>query len=110
MSNYYAPCFYRIDFVVSLSYIELPCSKKESPLALQNIHSKNSFPVATQFKSDFPSYNIFDSLLFYIPDDTSKAKFKFHRPSSDLFCFCFFLLNILKQGSPKTTKISKHEI
>ena len=26
MSNYYAPCFYRIDFVVIPSYIELPCS------------------------------------------------------------------------------------
>ena len=25
MSNYYAPCFYRIDFVVIPSYIELPC-------------------------------------------------------------------------------------
>ena len=25
MNNYYAPCFYRIDFVVILSYIELPC-------------------------------------------------------------------------------------
>ena len=25
MSNYYAPCFYRINFVVILSYIELPC-------------------------------------------------------------------------------------
>ena len=27
MSNYYAPCFYRIDFVVipCCSYIELPC-------------------------------------------------------------------------------------
>ena len=24
MSNYYAPCFYRIDFVVIPSYIELP--------------------------------------------------------------------------------------
>ena len=24
MSNYYAPCFYRIDFFVILSYIELP--------------------------------------------------------------------------------------
>ena len=27
MSNYYAPCFYRIDFVVIPSYIELPCMK-----------------------------------------------------------------------------------
>ena len=26
MSNYYVPCFYRIDFVVIPSYIELPCS------------------------------------------------------------------------------------
>ena len=26
MSNYYAPCFYRIDFVVIPSYIKLPCS------------------------------------------------------------------------------------
>ena len=77
MSNYYAPCFYRIDFVVIPSYIELPCSKKESPLALQNIHSENSFPVATQFKSDFQSYNIFDSLLFYIPDDTWKLNSSF---------------------------------
>ena len=25
MSNYYAPCFYRVDFVVIPSYIELPC-------------------------------------------------------------------------------------
>ena len=25
MSNYYAPCFYRIDFVVIPSYMELPC-------------------------------------------------------------------------------------
>ena len=25
MSNYYAPCLYRIDFVVIPSYIELPC-------------------------------------------------------------------------------------
>ena len=25
MSNYCAPCFYRIDFVVIPSYIELPC-------------------------------------------------------------------------------------
>ena len=28
MSNYYAPCFYRIDFVVILSYIELPWVKQ----------------------------------------------------------------------------------
>ena len=28
MSNYYAPCFYKIDFVVILSYIELPWFKK----------------------------------------------------------------------------------
>ena len=27
MSNYYAPCFYRIDFVVIPSYIEIPCYK-----------------------------------------------------------------------------------
>ena len=26
MSNYYEPCFYRIDFDVIPSYIELPCS------------------------------------------------------------------------------------
>ena len=25
MSNYCAPCFYRVDFVVIRSYIELPC-------------------------------------------------------------------------------------
>ena len=28
MSNYYAPCFYRIDFVVIPSYIELPWNNK----------------------------------------------------------------------------------
>ena len=27
MTNYYTPCFYRIDFVVIPSYIELPCSE-----------------------------------------------------------------------------------
>ena len=27
MSNYYAPCFYRIDSVVIPSYTELPCLK-----------------------------------------------------------------------------------
>ena len=25
MSNYYAPCFYKIEFFVIPSYIELPC-------------------------------------------------------------------------------------
>ena len=29
MSNYYAPCFYRINFVVIPSYIELPCSDRK---------------------------------------------------------------------------------
>ena len=29
MSNYYAPCFYRIDFFVIPSYLELPCFKAQ---------------------------------------------------------------------------------
>ena len=29
MSNYYASCFYRIDFVAISSYIELPCLNKK---------------------------------------------------------------------------------
>ena len=29
MSNYYVPCFFRIDFVVILCYIELPCFRVE---------------------------------------------------------------------------------
>ena len=38
MSNYYAPCFYRIDFVVISPYIELPCSNL---LSL----NKSNFPI-----------------------------------------------------------------
>ena len=30
MSNNYAPCFIRIDFVVIPSYVELPCKKRLS--------------------------------------------------------------------------------
>ena len=103
MSNYYAPCFYRIDFVVIPSYLKLPCSKKKIHLAFQNMYSENRFPVATKFKSHFQSYNIFDSLLFYIPDDTSKAKFKFHRPSSDLL-FLFFSFKYFKARLSKGYK------
>ena len=39
MSNYYAPCFYRVDFVVIPSYIELPWpnfKEKKRPLDIQN--------------------------------------------------------------------------
>ena len=32
MSNYYAPCFYRIDSVVIPSYIELPCFQQLSTI------------------------------------------------------------------------------
>ena len=39
MSNYYAPCFYRIDFVVNPSYIELPCN--------DTVHKKLSFPLGS---------------------------------------------------------------
>ena len=43
MSSYYAPCFYRIDFVVIPSCIELPCLKAKSDAAppLQDYHYKS---------------------------------------------------------------------
>ena len=47
MSNYYEPCFYRIDFHVIPSYIELPGSKQE---ALRKVSKLNNFEVSTIWK------------------------------------------------------------
>ena len=37
MSNYYEPCFYRIDIVVIPSYIELPCFKQREVIDLTKV-------------------------------------------------------------------------
>ena len=43
MSNYYAPCFYRIDFVFIPSYIELPCLKKRSNFTFSALRMNMDF-------------------------------------------------------------------
>ena len=40
MRNYYAPCFYRIDFVVIPCYIELPCFNQAVLILDQKVTTK----------------------------------------------------------------------
>ena len=41
MNNYYAPCFYRIEFVVIHSYIELPWKEVLCSLRAKNLLNSN---------------------------------------------------------------------
>ena len=55
MSNYYAPCFYRIDFFVIPSYIELPWT----PI------TKNYSKIKTGFGSAFSSLTLQAFTILY---------------------------------------------
>ena len=61
MSNYYAPCFYRIDFVVIPSYIELPCENQQllMMLLLQQHKLINAFFLKIILLSSCQKYPMF---------------------------------------------------
>ena len=68
MSNYHAPYFYRIGFVVIPSYIELPWSY-ETPQELENKQSENESATLTESEAhqgkQIATYYLYITKTFY---------------------------------------------
>ena len=57
MSNYYAPCFYRISFVAIPSYIELACNEWQWMITNQTRIQRVKMSVEENIETQEESYN-----------------------------------------------------